>query len=159
MTVRGLFRKTHRWLGLLMALQIIAWMASGLWFSIFPIEEIRGEHLTRPAERLEVTGLDGLASPAVLEAALDQHFDGSPWTLSSARWVRQDGQLYWRVSGESAGDAFTRLVGAGSHAGVCLRGAPEILRATDRRFPGGSHGDGSPRGQSGHLRTQTQADG
>jgi Na+-transporting NADH:ubiquinone oxidoreductase subunit F len=112
MTVRRLFRIMHRWLGLLMALQIIAWMASGLWFSIFPIEQIRGEHLTRPAEPLEITELDGLASPAALEAALDRHFDSSPWTLSSARWVRQGGQLYWRVSGESAGDAFTRLVGA-----------------------------------------------
>ena len=29
-----------------MAVQVIAWMVSGFYFSIFPIEEIRGEHLT-----------------------------------------------------------------------------------------------------------------
>jgi hypothetical protein len=28
--LQRLFRKTHRWLGLIMAAQIIAWMASGL---------------------------------------------------------------------------------------------------------------------------------
>ena len=46
------FRKIHRWLGVLMALQILAWMASGLYFALFPIETIRGEHL---AAALQVT--------------------------------------------------------------------------------------------------------
>ena len=41
--MRKFLRKAHRWLGLLMALQIIAWMASGLYFSIFPIEVIRDD--------------------------------------------------------------------------------------------------------------------
>lgn len=112
MRSRRLFRKIHRWLGLLMALQITAWMASGLWFSLFPIEEIRGEHLTRPAEPLELDRLDGLASPAALQQALDRHFDGRGWALSSAQWVSLGGQLYWRVTGESLGRSFTRLLRA-----------------------------------------------
>ena len=45
------FRKVHRWLGLLMAVQIIAWMASGLYFAVFPIETIRGEHLAVETNR------------------------------------------------------------------------------------------------------------
>ncbi len=112
MRSRKVFRKIHRWLGLLMALQITAWMASGLWFSLFPIEEIRGEHLTRSAEPLEVARLDGLASPAALQGALDRHFDGRGWTLSSAQWISLGGQLHWRVAGESAGSPFTRLLRA-----------------------------------------------
>ena len=55
--MKRLVRKLHRWLGLLMALQIIAWMASGLYFSLFPIAEIRGEHLTRAPEGIAARDL------------------------------------------------------------------------------------------------------
>jgi len=109
MSPKKIFRKVHRWLGLLMALQIIAWMASGLWFSLYPIEEIRGEHLTRPAERLGLERLDGLPAPAAVQQSLDQHF-GDSWTLSSAALVRLNGAVYWRVSGTHGDLPFTRLV-------------------------------------------------
>lgn len=112
MSSRKLFRNIHRWLGLLMALQIIAWMASGLWFSIFPIEEIRGEHLTRLAEPLDLARLDDLASPLALQQALDRHFEGQPWTLTSAQWVRRGGRLHWRAAGVSEGKPFSRLIDA-----------------------------------------------
>jgi len=110
-----LFRKIHRWLGLLMAIQIIAWMASGLWFSLYPIEQIRGEHLTRPAEPLAVgEGAEpfGEAPPAsLLRQALDAHFEG-PWTLQTAALMRREGEVVWRVSGTHDERPFTRLVGA-----------------------------------------------
>jgi uncharacterized iron-regulated membrane protein len=109
MKVKKFLRKVHRWLGLLMALQIIAWMASGLWFSIFPIEEIRGEHLTRPEEPLALSRMDGLTQPAAVQQALDDHF-GQPWELSSAALIRLDGTVYWRVSGVHLEQPFNRLV-------------------------------------------------
>jgi uncharacterized iron-regulated membrane protein len=109
------FRKIHRWLGLLMAAQIIAWMASGLWFSLYPIEEIRGEHLTLPPEALAPGQGAGdfaeLPPPMFLEQALGSHFDG-PWVLQSASLTRHGGELFWRVEGEQAGQRFSRLVGA-----------------------------------------------
>jgi hypothetical protein len=43
-----------------MAVQIIAWMGSGLYFSLIPISEIRGEHLTVPPESLDSAQLDSL---------------------------------------------------------------------------------------------------
>lgn len=64
-------RKLHRWLGLLMALQIVAWMASGFYFSIFPIAEIRGEHLTRTAEVPAMEEFAKAPSPAVVKQSLD----------------------------------------------------------------------------------------
>lgn len=33
----------HRWLALVVALQLLAWSAGGLVFSLFPIEEVRGD--------------------------------------------------------------------------------------------------------------------
>ena len=38
-------RKLHRWLGFLAGLQLLAWTVSGLYFTLIPIDEIRGNHL------------------------------------------------------------------------------------------------------------------
>ena len=106
------FRKLHRWLGLLMAVQIVAWMASGLYFSIFPIAEIRGEHLTAQPETLEAGQMDGLTRPEQVRASLDDHFPGG-WTLASLRVVTIDKQMFWRAEGQSGGEDFTRLIESG----------------------------------------------
>jgi uncharacterized iron-regulated membrane protein len=37
----------HKWLALLIGVQILFWVASGLFFTMFPIEQIRSEHLIR----------------------------------------------------------------------------------------------------------------
>jgi uncharacterized iron-regulated membrane protein len=37
--------KVHKWLALLMAIQILFWFVSGLFFAIAPIEQVRSEHL------------------------------------------------------------------------------------------------------------------
>jgi uncharacterized iron-regulated membrane protein len=133
--MKAVLRKVHRWLGLLMAVQIVAWMASGLWFAIYPIETIRGEHLTRPPEELQAGSkarLPGdLAAPADLHPALDTHFAGD-WTLSSAQLQRWNGAVVWRVSGSSRGQPFVRLV-AGDGSGVLpgLTAATAEQRALD----------------------------
>jgi len=36
--------KVHKWLALLMAIQILFWFVSGLFFAVFPIERVRSEH-------------------------------------------------------------------------------------------------------------------
>jgi hypothetical protein len=40
-----LIKKTHRWLGLVAAIQLFIWTGSGLFFAVIPIEDIRGTHL------------------------------------------------------------------------------------------------------------------
>ncbi len=42
-------RRTHKIIGLVAGLLLLSWTASGLFFSLFPITEIRGEHLRREA--------------------------------------------------------------------------------------------------------------
>jgi len=37
--------KIHKWLALLMAVQILFWFVSGLFFAIAPIEQVRSEHM------------------------------------------------------------------------------------------------------------------
>jgi hypothetical protein len=104
------FRKLHRWLGLLMALQIMAWMLSGFYFSLYPIAEIRGEHLTRPAESLAREDLGAVAISAAVGNSLDEHFR-QDWELVSAGLVRQGDMPYWRIEGITGGNPFVRLVG------------------------------------------------
>jgi uncharacterized iron-regulated membrane protein len=40
-------RKSHRWLGLLIGIQLLLWTVSGLYFTLIPIEAIRGEDQIR----------------------------------------------------------------------------------------------------------------
>lgn len=42
--MQGLNAKIHKWLALLMAVQILFWFVSGLVFAVFPIEKVRSEH-------------------------------------------------------------------------------------------------------------------
>lgn len=105
-------RKVHRWLGLLMALQIIAWMGSGLYFSIFPIAEIRGEHLTREPERPTLADLASAGPVEEVRNSLEGHFDRE-WTLSSVGLASLDGEISWKVEGTQSGLPFRRLVNPG----------------------------------------------
>ena len=40
-----LLRESHRWLGLIAGIQLLLWTISGLYFTLIPIETIRGNHL------------------------------------------------------------------------------------------------------------------
>ena len=107
--MKRLVRKVHRWLGLLMALQIMAWMTSGLYFSLFPIEDIRGEHLTRSPEHVAAQDLVAAGRADVVLAALDDHFQAD-WLLSSLELATRDGQASWLATGVVEGIPFQRLV-------------------------------------------------
>ncbi len=112
------FRKLHRWLGLLMALQIIAWMSSGLYFAIFPIETIRGEHLVTDPAALNTSGMENLISPAVAWSAVsDLMSEGN--TLKELSLYESIGQTWYRISGDSNDKVFTRLVNA--HTGGVMK--------------------------------------
>ncbi|MCX7553138.1 PepSY domain-containing protein [Marinicella sp. S1101] len=55
-----LFRKVHRWLGLLLGIQILLWFTSGFLMSFMPIDEIRGDHLLQQnkARPIDVSAID-----------------------------------------------------------------------------------------------------
>ena len=37
--------RLHKWAGLVLAIQILLWVASGLFMTLFPIDDVRGSHL------------------------------------------------------------------------------------------------------------------
>ena len=42
----------HKWLGLIVGLQLVVWTATGLFFAAIHITDIRGEHLVHPASHV-----------------------------------------------------------------------------------------------------------
>lgn len=54
----------HKWLALLVGVQIVFWVVSGLFFTVFPIQQIRSEHLIReaPAQAIDTATLAPFAS-------------------------------------------------------------------------------------------------
>lgn len=57
----GLWAKVHKWLALVMAIQILFWFVSGLFFAAFPIERVRSEHAIAEQHRPPVA-LDAAAA-------------------------------------------------------------------------------------------------
>ena len=51
-------RKTHKWLGLFIGLQVVVWSLSGLYMTVIDIDTIHGDHLVREAD---VHGIDAKA--------------------------------------------------------------------------------------------------
>lgn len=50
MRASKLASKVHRWLALIVGIQVVLWFASGCFMSFFPIEKVRGEHLVKKQE-------------------------------------------------------------------------------------------------------------
>ncbi len=51
----------HKWLALLMAIQILFWFVSGLFFAVVPIETVRSEHLVAEAPPVPIRMEDAAA--------------------------------------------------------------------------------------------------
>jgi hypothetical protein len=56
MTARRPLYSIHIWLSWIVGLQILIWMATGLFMTAWPIERVRGEHLKREREAVDLRG-------------------------------------------------------------------------------------------------------
>jgi hypothetical protein len=66
MTRRTAFYRFHIWLSWIVGLQILIWIATGLFMALSPIETVRGEHLVREAPAVDLRGASIRAPAAVL---------------------------------------------------------------------------------------------
>lgn len=61
-------RRTHKWIGLVIGVQALLWMISGVYMTVVPLEVIHGDHLAhvsseplkRPGHRIELARLNEL---------------------------------------------------------------------------------------------------
>jgi len=110
-------RKLHNIVGLVVGLQLLFWTASGLFFTIFPIEQIRGTTLRAPinhgALALGQVHVEASQAAELLEShapvksvELDMFFGDPVWKLEVGEEVRmvdaRDGKMLSPISPERA---------------------------------------------------------
>ncbi|MEM5518744.1 hypothetical protein WNY37_17430 [Henriciella sp. AS95] len=92
--------RVHKLLGLVVGFQLLFWTASGLFFTLFPIEQIRGEHLRADAPAVDLAGLGEITPPdvgqAIEKAELRQVLGRPVWQVSGDGWTA----LYEASTGE-----------------------------------------------------------
>ena len=122
MRLRVFIRKTHRWLGLLIGLQVLFWVAGGLLMSWFPIDQIHGDHLRKePAaiplqldalvqikELISASGLD------VIKSELSIGHFGAEYRLTDSKktlhfYDAKTGNAMPALSSESASTIASKL--------------------------------------------------
>ena len=94
---RRWLRKIHRWLGLVAGVQLLAWTVSGLYFTVIPIDEIRGQHLLKAsgAPKAKVGNLELLS----LNELVAIHPDLSRTTFSDVELIEVLGNPYYMING------------------------------------------------------------
>ena len=91
MRVTRIASTIHKWLALLMAMQILFWFVSGLFFAIAPIERVRSEHMQAEAPPAPIAladasaGLGRIAGEAPGERIELRTLLGRPVALVSPR--------------------------------------------------------------------------
>ncbi len=95
-------RKTHKWLGLFIGLQVVIWSLSGLYMTVVHIDTIHGDHLIRQPSPRSVPVAD-LVDPITVAAANDAQ------TVRLA-WLRD--QPVYIVKGEAGEGAFDARTGS-----------------------------------------------
>jgi len=133
--------KTHRWIGLIVGLQVVLWISGGLVMSALSIDKVRGADRARTAPPLAVPVDAVLVSPTAAAAALGDS------AIGGAALARRLDRVAWileTADGRTAVDAVTgdrlpdltadeaRAVAAADYAGtvdiraVSLRTAPSL---------------------------------
>jgi len=104
------YRKIHRWLGLVVGIQLLLWTVSGLFFSLNPIAKVRGETEEPESPSLEFTA-PASPAPALSELLLDhpraeiqtvllrRHLDGAVYEIT----YLEDGVPHWALADGSTG--------------------------------------------------------
>ena len=84
----------HKWVGLIVGLQILAWTVSGLYMTWFPIEQVRNEHLIRETKPRDLRA-------AVNLIAADKAIEAAKVPVSRIELIDIAGRWMWRI--DSAG--------------------------------------------------------
>jgi hypothetical protein len=109
--------QAHRWIGLVVSLQLLAWSLGGLYFSWFDMDVIRGAADARPAAPVALPLDRELVPPAAAiaafhaapesrgsadasPAAAGSHQSAAPTITSAELRVRADGRAVWSLAAD-----------------------------------------------------------
>lgn len=100
-------RKIHRYLGIVIGIQLFIWTLSGLFFSLIPIEEIRGNHLLKSSEPLLLKDFS-LLSPSRL---VIQHEKLAKITIKEIQLKSRLGRPVYEVNSEESIGIYDAVTG------------------------------------------------
>lgn len=87
--------RIHKWIALIIGIQILLWIAGGLVMSVIPIEKVRGEHKVTPRQELTAT------PPSIISLDTAATTSGlSDLTTAKLDWLL--GKPVWHLSGTNA---------------------------------------------------------
>jgi len=117
----------HRWIGLVIALQLLAWSTGGLIFSVLDIRGVRGETdaLMRDRVGLEPASLEGL--PAGVREAVAAL---GPGAVGGVELIDRGVGPHWEVRGLS-GETLARLHTGGEPVGPVTGEEASTIAAAD----------------------------
>ena len=82
-------RKTHKWLGLFIGLQVVIWSLSGLYMTVVHIDTIHGDHLIRRTPPKTISAGD-LIDPLGVAAANEAQGFRLAWVRNQPAYVLKD---------------------------------------------------------------------
>ena len=134
-------RKIHKWLGLLIGLQFVIWLSSGLAMSLLDPEAVKGAtHRAAPAD--ERTWPQGLLAPAQVIAGAGQEVSSlsADWLLGTPIYELTDGKRKWLVDASHGhpvpiDQALAARLAAASYTGSGQASAPQLLDSTMEARP------------------------
>jgi len=106
------YRKIHRWLGLVVGIQLLLWTVGGLFFSLNPIAKVRGETEEPEAPPLEFRTPPASPAAALSELLLDHpraeirtvllrhHLDGAIYEIA----FLENGEPHWALANATTGE-------------------------------------------------------
>jgi hypothetical protein len=145
MAAGGLWAKIHKWLALVMAIQILFWFVSGLFFAVFPIERVRSEHAIAVQQRQPVAldaaaaGLQRLAAAGIApgETVELKSLLGRPVALIGGGEGRP--RLYDLTSGRRLSPipmTYAARIAEADHAGALRAARVARILANDSEYRG-----------------------
>ncbi len=85
-------RKAHRYIGLLVSLQLLAWTIGGIWFTWNDIDDIHGDYLRNPPTHPQLTSQIILPVQQALDNIADFNY------LNSIKVIDMLGQSVYRIN-------------------------------------------------------------
>ena len=125
MRTRVIARKTHKWLGLLVGLQVVIWSLTGLYMTAIHLDIIHGDHLIREAPP-KPADVSQLRDPIPMAAA-----NGAQ--TARLTWVRdQPTYVFTTEAGDKAFDAVSGRPAAAPNEAQIRSIAKSTYRGTER---------------------------
>lgn len=129
-------RRLHKWVGLIIALQFLLWMVSGLIMALLDKDSVRGNRYRAQAQEAPAAWpLDAVGTAAIAAATGGSHVISSAWLLDRPVYRSFDGESYQLYDAFDARPikidaAIAKSIAAASYTGPGAAHAPVLFNST-----------------------------